>query len=1431
MDVSNKEHGFSFGFTTAGGNTINVSRQALSKAKKLFADEFEETCTIDSQADMFEDLIDYKTPLDELPSGFTTASGSTINLSQKALSKAKKLLAEELEESDNCKETRNVKSRAGTSISHMDYQSSDINSKNDLFLSGFTTASGNMINLSQKALSKAKKLLAVELEESDNCKDTCNTKSKIDISETHMDFESSNIDNKNDLFLSGFTTASGNMINLSQKALSKAKKLLAVELEESDNCKDTCNTKNKVDISETHMDFESSNIDNKNDLFLSGFTTASGNMINLSQTALMKAKKLLANELEETDNCKETCNIKNNNDTSETCTNYQSLDNDNKNDELFPSFTTASGAVINVSQKALMKAKKLLADELNESNNHEETCKVENKINVHKAQLENVHFQTAHNQHSNIEIPMKEALYQEKISMDTESVPVLFKPMQKRKIKDLDDNLLNNKRTKSNQFKKLRFSNEFQDSSCIHNNFASIEKEKNRDSSSMPMQVLTQRDIDKLDSDTDKIETSKGTEIIDNCFISHEIAASAVAILADENSSDFNEQWTSTVVKKDEEAEDTPSSPVIGQFIFKKRKGTRSRKKAHNKENISSGTNNLEESNDNCASLKQCVNKENGSLMENEEKSNFLDINDFNEFSDSQLMLDFINQSVTILEKRLEAALEQDKQISLKQRNKPKPTISKLYFYKKSNAKNQVSWKQISKGNKPIPCTYEELIERKLPPEILDITADNAIAYKFRCADFYGQDIVQNNIDGLKLEDGGCLILDENSYAGIIEIKRSFLASPGVDPKLVPTGWVENHYKWIVWKLASIDRIKLGSVSLPRALTPAKVMMELKYRYEREIDRFQRPALRRILEKDDTATKRMVLCVASIKECNDSISENESPDQLKTPSKKLILTDGWYNVQASVDQAMIKHIISGKVKEGTKLLTYGSELLNCDQGYYPLEVPENVCLKLHTNSTRRARWDTKMGYIVPSGPMHIKLKTVYPHGGLIGKIKVTIARVYPMLYHEKTSSGESIFRNLKCEERANIAYEKERCSLIEAFYVKAEKYFHTGKNESASNADSIDLAAIEYNEDRERLSKEEFRSQQEFEQFKNNCRMKEERFRQQLESQLQQSLPPPRQVTPILKVRVVEEEITAVLSIWSPSEEVIDILKEGNHISICNVMPSMKRGNELQLTAGRNAMFSQINSASKTNLPRRTYTALCDINKSTFAPAYGEFDTVGVVVSIGSEPYGMKNFEAVYLAYRHANSQSSYLSILFWQGISSYGYAEICNVGSFIACNNLEWRRATSWNIPVSYCTERSSFTRNPRQNYLQQPLEHLKKSITDITAYLSTCREEVLEDVQKKPVSRKSDQYTPDKHNFNKTIQNENFNAFEEFPGTSNKPVRSAAIQKRIEKLQCYGEPSSLSPIVLHNSSKRVSLEFQSPLRSTKPRTSLNTKFEHNSR
>lgn len=64
---------------------------------------------------------------------------------------------------------------------------------------------------------------------------------------------------------------------------------------------------------------------------------------------------------------------------------------------------------------------------------------------------------------------------------------------------------------------------------------------------------------------------------------------------------------------------------------------------------------------------------------------------------------------------------------------------------------------------------------------------------------------------------------------------------------------------------------------------------------------------------------------------------------------------------------------------------------------------------------------------------------------------------------------------------------------------------------------------------------------------------------QDMQSKLRQDLPGPRQVSQLLKVRVCDENVNAILSIWSPSEEVVNALKEGACVSLYNVVASGKR--------------------------------------------------------------------------------------------------------------------------------------------------------------------------------------------------------------------------------------------------------------------------------
>ena len=88
-------------------------------------------------------------------------------------------------------------------------------------------------------------------------------------------------------------------------------------------------------------------------------------------------------------------------------------------------------------------------------------------------------------------------------------------------------------------------------------------------------------------------------------------------------------------------------------------------------------------------------------------------------------------------------------------------------------------------------------------------------------------------------------------------------STPGVDTRLINDKWIHNHYRWIVWKLAAME-VAFPSLLAGRCLTPECVASQLKYRYDREVDRSERSCLKKIFERDDVSSRLMVLCVAKI---------------------------------------------------------------------------------------------------------------------------------------------------------------------------------------------------------------------------------------------------------------------------------------------------------------------------------------------------------------------------------------------------------------------------------------------------------------------------------------------------------------------------------------------------------------------------------------
>lgn len=156
--------------------------------------------------------------------------------------------------------------------------------------------------------------------------------------------------------------------------------------------------------------------------------------------------------------------------------------------------------------------------------------------------------------------------------------------------------------------------------------------------------------------------------------------------------------------------------------------------------------------------------------------------------------------------------------------------------------------------------------------------------------------------------------------------------------------WVSNHYKWIVWKLACLERGYHTEAS-GKYLTVSNVLEELKYRlinsykfilwffkywfaniltlkhpwiipilssyrYDREVNLGHRSAIKRIVEGDASPASAMVLCISAIHAYPDlKLEELGSPlapskdfckslsvsnGAEKTRVANVELTDGWW---------------------------------------------------------------------------------------------------------------------------------------------------------------------------------------------------------------------------------------------------------------------------------------------------------------------------------------------------------------------------------------------------------------------------------------------------------------------------------------------------------------------------------------------------------
>ncbi|XP_063241128.1 uncharacterized protein LOC134541540 [Bacillus rossius redtenbacheri] len=1388
-----------FGFSTASGKKVDVSERALKKAKKLFSEE-----------NTSETKSEY--------CGFSTASGKKVEVSEKALKKVKKLFSEE-----------NMSATKSESY-------------------GFSTASEKKVDVPNQAMKKAKLLFLEEgISETGSSgqgkvvptSEVASKKAKVIFSEV------SDLDPR--LTNCGFSTASGKKINVSEHSIQKAKSLFLEESNsetKSEKCGFATASGKPVDVTKKALKkaeslFPDSVSEKRCGNY--GFSTASGKESSVSKEALKKAKLLFSEEI----GFVPTAYFG----LSETSGNKASISEGSILVEgtLNDAVSIGKTKTVEVSKESLLtdNSKYLVSDPQVDFGSESAIRKIEPHIrsNVSSgvvcdaASVHDFFFGSeamqSHSQTSN-------TMYKFEIDNNGLKSPVL----QRNSVKMYNTQEDSTLDTHSSSSPVLR----------SKNSFIPIKPQSYFDhgktAASLVLNKSTSKGVDKSLCSTKYLDDGKPvcgksrnlceiTEFVSEINLSQEVNEQATALLMDDSNVPL---WASSYVTGPDSSGDRFEAPrpvvssdagdvlppvkfALGshdRFLTKRSSKSRTYKtrlsitssKRHDDLPPPLCSHHNEQQSATKKSTFKVPYKDTGQegrvpvpsaiqpLRNTRKRLAFgtpfgrepPGVTAAGEEAAAEVRASLSGADVAAA--RAEAARRQELQVkSARKDGEARPCRGSHLVRKIRTRGEQVTWKEAAAGRLRGTHTTDQLLQLGIKKELIFVSAANAAVYRFSAWDFYSPDVCRSNVAGIAVGDGALLILDSAGFAGVEEVTRAFLSSPGVDPSLLPSEkWVPNHYRWIVWKLAATDR-SFPTLFASRCLTPNNVMLQLKYRYDREIDHSERPALSRILQRDDAAGKRLVLCVANISKVEGNSKRDTGPYELE-------LTDGWYSVMASVDHEMCRLIEAKVVSVGTKLITYGAELLNCDQGCLPLEAGGEVRLKLHTNSTRRARWHTKLGYHSCPGPLPVSLSSVLPQGGLVSCVTVVVARVYPPVYVQRVTDGKSVVRNERTEERAAVQFEKSRQETVERVLSQVQAQLRQeseGKSEPRPRASK--LTSQMTGEDLCRLlehapdpaSLQTLLSTEQLEAVMSYQEKRNEEMRRELESRMQAHLQDiTRNVVPLLKVRCTdainpESEKYATLSVWRASEDVQSILKEGALLKLFNVSATGNRyrGLELQLSASKQTAYQPV--ARSVPYPRRKATPLGRASEKDFCPPFGELDVVGVVVCVASAA----GCDEAYLA----SEDGAVLCVVFWGGVKEFGFEDILAPQNKVAASNLQWRPDTSpGNIPRTYAWECSSFCLHPRSRHLQEALKILGQRMEgDIRQFITSCKEKIdsLQQQKARGFMARDEAAAIVPKGFVPT-------AASKVPKMTDEVQPPSSAERKIMKLELYGEAPPLSPIIL---------------------------------
>uniref|UniRef100_A0A8D0DQU1 BRCA2 DNA repair associated n=1 Tax=Salvator merianae TaxID=96440 RepID=A0A8D0DQU1_SALMN len=681
----------------------------------------------------------------------------------------------------------------------------------------------------------------------------------------------------------------------------------------------------------------------------------------------------------------------------------------------------------------------------------------------------------------------------------------------------------------------------------------------------------------------------------------------------------------------------------------------------------------------------------------------------------------------------------QEMRILKKQRQRIRPQPGSLYLVKTS-ATPKIPLKVAVEDKFPGSFSHEQLYTFGISKEHISINSKNAENFQFLIQDFFSKEYFLET-HGIQLADGGYLVPNDEGKAGKEEFYRALCDTPSVDPKLISEAWVYNHYRWIIWKLAAME-VAFPQKFANKCLTPEKVLLQLKYRYDVEVDKSCRSAIKRITERDDVAAKTLILCISKVISLSGNMSNISADKNAAEDNKKegavVEVTDGWYAIKAVVDPPLKSLLCRKKLTIGQKIVVHGAELIGSQDASSPLEAPESLMLKISANSTRRARWYARLGYHSDPRPFTLPLSSLFSDGGTVSCIDVVIQRVYPMQWMEKVT-GSFVFRNCRAEERQAAKHAENRQKTLETLLAKIQAEFEKTEDDSRRVLQSRILTRqqIRSLQDGAELYEallnavdpvymESYFSEEQLKALNNHRQMINDKkqaliqaeFNKAVESAEQEEYSSlKRDVTTVMKVRILdyrkeENGKDAVLNIWRPSSHVCTLLKEGGHYRIFHLAAFSSKGKLgtacIQLTATKRTQYQQLPVSQELLLhvyrPRECLR-FDKLFEPSFHPAFSEVDLVGYIVSLRK---GVGCSTMMYLS----DENYKLIVVKISTDLKELAAEDLIIACGFISATNLQWRPEFRSEIPILFSGEFSAFTSNPKESHLQGKFNELKNAV-----------------------------------------------------------------------------------------------------------------------